>query len=606
MAMMNHKRFSVPRKLTTIALAMTLAACVTTPPEPVNVDITLDPTLPVQSYMINADSSQGSVQNDWLIMATKAALKNGDVEQADLLVKRLAKQQLTELQQAEWQLSRATLQQMRGQSSRVIELLNFKPWWAVTPAQWEQYYTLRANARQALNQPFEANRELILLAQYSNELDQSRLATQVWQNFAGYSQYEITELTTAPEEDILDGWLQLAIYVKTMSDNVPQLKNTLDNWFAENGHHPAAHYTPVDVQEILDLQIIKPSNTALLLPLTGQFGKQAQLIRDGFIFAMMNDKAREPDARLTVIDTHTHQPEEIRARINEEGVDFIVGPLRKDRIKRLQDEMLAAEEANKIPALALNIPNEVLSGNQVCYLALSPEQEVAQAARHLFKNGYQYPLILAPKGNLGERVTAAFNDEWKKYSANKVAVSLFENKRQLQRSINDVFGLQESQQRIAQMTSLLNVAMENQPRSRRDIDAVYIVAKSSELTLIKPFVEVAVNPDATPPKLFSNSRSNSGKKQYEDLTGIEYSDIPLLINANPSILSQMQQLWPGQSNMEKRLHALGMDAYSLIEELPQMKVMSSHSVNGQTGILSIDDNCVVQREVSWAGHGTLQ
>ena len=198
-----------------------------------------------------------------------------------------------------------------------------------------------------------------------------------------------------------------------------------------------------------------------------------------------------------------------------------------------------------------------------------------------------------------------FNEEWRKYSSNKVASSYFGDKRQLQKNINSVFGLQESQQRIAQMQSLMRISLESPPRSRRDVDAVYIVARSSELTLIKPFIEVAINPDAKPPKLFSNSRSNSGGATYEDLSGVAYSDIPMLINPDPTIEAEMNELWADQSNMEKRLEALGMDAYKLIGELPQMKLLPGYSVSGQTGVLSIDNNCVVERELDWAERGAL-
>ncbi|PUZ79378.1 penicillin-binding protein activator, partial [Vibrio vulnificus] len=94
-------------------------------------------------------------------------------------------------------------------------------------------------------------------------------------------------------------------------------------------------------------------------------------------------------------------------------------------------------------------------------------------------------------------------------------------------------------------------------------------------------------------------------KQYEDLTGIVYSDIPMLLEVNPALDSQMEQLWPDQSNFQKRLQALGMDAYKLMAELPQMKVVPNHAVNGQTGVLTIDDQCVVHREISWKEHGAL-
>ncbi|HDM8153829.1 TPA: penicillin-binding protein activator [Vibrio harveyi] len=603
--MMNHKRLSVPRLLTPVALAITLAACSSGPRQPDSVDITLEPTQSVQNYMIQADSTEGSLQNDWLIMATKAAIQANELDQAELLIKRLSRQQLSEVQQAEWQLARATLQQKQGKYSQLLQGLNFKPWWKLPSEQWKDYYELRADAHQSLNQPFEANRQLVAEGQYASSAEQREISSRIWMNFGSYSENELTALQTEPSEDVLDGWLQLAIYAKTLSSNIPQLKNTLEHWLSENPSHPAAVYTPAEIQNILSLEIVKPNNTALLLPLTGKFAPQAQLIRDGFIFAMMNDQARDPSATLTVIDTHAYSADQIKQRLINENIDFVVGPLQKENVEKLQATLDGSETGVKIPTLALNIPEEVQAGTDMCYLALSPEQEVAQAAKYLFSQGYQFPMILAPNGAYGQRVVEAFNEEWIKYSSNKVATSYFGDKRQLQKNINGVFGLQESQQRIAQMQSLMRISLESQPRSRRDVDAVYIVARSSELTLIKPFIEVAINPDAKPPKLFSNSRSNSGGATYEDLSGVAYSDIPMLINPDPTIATQMNELWPDQSNMEKRLEALGMDAYKLLGELPQMKLLPGYSVDGQTGVLSINNNCVVQRELDWAERGVL-
>ncbi|WP_017190075.1 penicillin-binding protein activator [Vibrio harveyi] len=603
--MMNHKRLSVPRLLTPVALAITLAACSSGPRQPDSVDITLEPTQSVQNYMIQADSTEGSLQNDWLIMATKAAIQANELDQAELLIKRLSRQQLSEVQQAEWQLARATLQQKQGKYSQLLQGLNFKPSWKLPSEQWKDYYELRADAYQSLNQPFEANRQLVAEGQYASSAEQREISSRIWMNFGSYSENELTALQTEPSEDVLDGWLQLAIYAKTLSSNIPQLKNTLEHWLSENPSHPAAVYTPAEIQNILSLEIVKPNNTALLLPLTGKFAPQAQLIRDGFIFAMMNDQARDPSATLTVIDTHAYSADQIKQRLINENIDFVVGPLQKENVEKLQATLDGSETGVKIPTLALNIPEEVQAGTDMCYLALSPEQEVAQAAKYLFSQGYQFPMILAPNGAYGQRVVEAFNEEWSKYSSNKVATSYFGDKRQLQKNINGVFGLQESQQRIAQMQSLMRISLESQPRSRRDVDAVYIVARSSELTLIKPFIEVAINPDAKPPKLFSNSRSNSGGATYEDLSGVAYSDIPMLINPDPTIATQMNELWPDQSNMEKRLEALGMDAYKLLGELPQMKLLPGYSVDGQTGVLSINNNCVVQRELDWAERGAL-
>ncbi len=603
MAMKNHQRCSVTRLLTPVALAIMLAACSTTPSVPTSVQITDKPQLSAQTYLMRADSSQGNLQNDWLIMALKAAVAENDRPQAELLIRRLSKQTLSDAQQAEWQLARAQLSFNQQQYQAVLSRLSFPTDWRLDPRQWQKYYQLRADSLLALDRAFDANRELVGLYEHSTSQQQSIIAQQIWQNFDEYSSATITTLTTASDEEILDGWLQLAIYVKTLGSDLPQLKNTLEQWLKENASHPAARYTPQTISDILALDLVKPTHTALLLPLSGRFAKQAELIRDGFIMAMMNDPQRDPNATLTILDTNTESLESVDATLAEKQVDFVVGPLVKSDIEKLQT--FQKKRGQAIPTLALNIPDKIEPSSTTCYLTLSPEQEVAQAAKYLFSQGYRYPLILAPQGSYGDRVVEAFNQEWRQYSTNKVAVNLFGDKRQLQRNINNIFGLQASQQNIAQMNSLLGISLESQPRSRRDIDAVYIAAGIADLTLIKPFIEVAINPDTRPPKLFSNSNSNSGGRQFEDLTGITYSDIPLLIDSGNPVATQAAELWPRTSNADRRLQALGMDAYQLMLELPQMKAVKGYTISGQTGVLGIDQNCIVQREISWAEHGAL-
>ncbi|MBU2896993.1 penicillin-binding protein activator [Vibrio hepatarius] len=601
MAMKNHKRLSVTRILTPVALAVILSACSTGPSKQTNVDITLSPNQSTRTYLMRADSSQGDIQNDWLIMALKSAIKSNDATKSDLLLQRLARQNLSHMQQAEWQLSRAKLLIKQGQYDEARSKLNFDSSWKLADTQWKSYHQIRAKLFNQQSNYFEAARELVASANYVQPSQQSSISQSIWDNLNQYNQYQITKHSANHDEEVLDGWLQLSIYTKTLSTNLAQLKNTLEKWLEENPNHPAAKNTPQGIIDILNLEVTKPVNTALLLPLSGKYSKQAQLIRDGFILEMMNDSQRDENASLTIVDTNSITVEQLEQKLVEKHIDFIVGPLVKSNIDKLTQAQ--STFSSPLPTLALNIPDNLEPGNNTCYLALSPEQEVSQAAKHLYAQGYRYPLILAPQGNLGSRVVEAFEQEWKMHSSNQLAVNLFGDKHQLQKDINKVFGLQESQQHIAQMESLLNIPLKTQPRSRRDIDAVYIVAGSSELTLIKPFIEVAVNPDAVPPKLFSNSRSNSGRQQYEDLTGVMYSDIPLLIQPNESLETQMEQLWPKDSNTEKRLQALGMDAYLLMEQLPQMKVVEGYSLQGNTGILSLDQNCVVQREISWTEYG---
>ncbi|MCW0470565.1 penicillin-binding protein activator [Vibrio chagasii] len=219
--------------------------------------------------------------------------------------------------------------------------------------------------------------------------------------------------------------------------------------------------------------------------------------------------------------------------------------------------------------------------------ALSPEQEVAQAKKHLFAQGYKYPLILARRDALVIVLEQAFKEEWKKQLQQRCGNQLLLDKRQSQRNVNQVFGLQESQQRIAQMDNLFDLDLpETEPRSRRDIDSVYIVAKNSELTLIKPSLKLRSNQMLASQLCSLNSRSNSGDKQYEDLTGVFYSDIPPLVE-NKGELNKELGMNYGQhiSKRPERLQALGMDAYYLMDALPQMKAVQGYSIPGETGVL---------------------
>ncbi|MDP5254535.1 MULTISPECIES: penicillin-binding protein activator [unclassified Vibrio] len=596
--MMNHKKRSVPRLLSSVALAIALAACSSNPQQSEGLDISAQPTQSVESYMIKADSSEGSQQSDWLILAAKAALAQGDWPLTQRLLVRINRSPMTPVQNAEYLLTQGQLNLEQGNNKAVVDQLRFNAEMPINREQQRRYHTMRAQAFQNLGDAFATNRELVALSSYVDEQQQARLAEQIWNNFSGFNQQQLTELPVKESEDILDGWVQLAIYVNTLNNNLSQLQNTLKHWLAENSAHPAARYTPQDIVDILDMKIVRPKHTALLLPLTGKYAPQAKLIRDGFIFAMTNDQNRDPEASVSVIDTNLYSAAKIKQTLLENNIDFVVGPLTKDKVVELQQAM--ATDNTQIAALALNIPDQTDPGLQMCYLSLSPEQEASQAAKHLFKQGYRYPMIITPKGSFGQRVSQAFDKEWQKLSDTPVASESFGDTRSLQRDINKAFGLQDSRQRIALIERLVNQPLETQARSRRDVDAVYIVSRSSELTLIKPFIDVAVNPDAKPPKLFASSRSNDGSPSYEDLSNVSYSDIPLLITPDQNVKQQMSELWGQQSNMQKRLEALGMDAYSLLDELPQMKVVNGHTFQGQTGLLSLGTDCVIDRELTWS------
>lgn len=598
MKIMNHKSLSVSRLLTSIVLMLLVSACSSLSSQPNQADITAQPTQSSQAYASMAAESEPAMKTDWLIMALKASVVENDHPQAEALLKTLAKLPLSNMQQAEWLLARAKITAATSDAETSLKGLNFQDQWQLADIQWANYHQLRAQLFEEMKDYFNADRDWIEYKEFQPQSDSADINQHIWTNLSLYSADEIVQLKPQPNEVELKGWLYVATAMKTKLNDPIKLQEELQQWFAQNISHPIVTNTPEDVQKLLDSDITNPQNIAVLLPLNGKYEKPAKLIRDGFIHAMTNDKDKNPTFKMTIYDTSTQSLDDIYTQLKASNVDFIVGPLTKDNIERLQEI-----NDNTIPVLALNFPDNIEKGNQICYLTLSPEQEGTQAAKHLFKTGFKYPLVLAPKDKLGQRITEAFSTEWEKLSNTPVSTSGFGNRAELQKNVKDAFGLTDSQTRINQIRQITNMNMETEARSRRDIDSVYIIATRSELTLLKPFIEVAINPDAKPPKLFSNSRSNNGKaRQYQDVEGIIFSDIPMLLDQNDSAANEYDSLWPNSNNTEKRLHALGMDSYSLLDKLSTMKAVPNYKSQGQTGLLSINDQCVVQRELSWAEH----
>ena len=593
-----HKRKSVSRLLAPVALAVILAGC-TTPKQPqaVTTDITAAVTDTSANYLIKAESSEGKESIDWHILALKALIKEERWAQAEQQADRLARLSMSQIQMAEWQLARATLRYQQGQPQSALETLNFQPWWTLAENQYLRFHMLRAELFAQTGQLFKAARERTALDQYLNIEQKAANWQNLWQDLSRYNNNQLQSAKLKEDETVLRGWVQLSILKNTYSPRPAKLKSAVDEWLGMNPYHPANQYLPPELQAIMELEITQINNVALLLPLSGRFENSGKAVRDGFINAMLDDTGRGAEAELTIYDTEAEPVSAIVEKLEQEGIELVIGPLRKEKIAEFQ-----RSNSSNLAQLALNQPEQLDMGQgNACYFALSPEQEAEQAAQHLFTKGHQYPMVLAPGNAFGQRVSNAFIEQWQQLTGKSPAVRTFSSRKQIQQQIAAVFGLTESQSRIDQMQQVLGLELESEPRSRRDTDAVYLVANKNELTLLKPFIEVAINPDIAPPKLYASSRSYPERNgDMSELQGIEFSDIPLLIEANQSFMESYNELWPNQKNTDIRLHAFGMDAYKMIAELPQMQVVENYTTEGKTGQLSLDDQCVIQRQLSWA------
>lgn len=298
MANMTPRKNSVTRLIAPVALALTLAACSSSPKAPDRLDITQSPTETSNAYILKADQQQGALEADFLIMALKAAVQEQNFDLADKLFTRLATMQLSPAQTAEMQLAHAKMLKSQSQYEDALKTLNFEAWWKLENSQWVEYHKLRHELYLLSGDNLNSARELIELEPFTAEDQKAQLWTQVWTSVSSLNSTALEEVKLDETETNLHGWVQLATYLDTLKHSPMRLQETLNEWLLANPTHPAATYTPQVILDILALEIVRPENVALLLPLSGRFGPQGIRVRDGFINAMMEDKERDEFTKL--------------------------------------------------------------------------------------------------------------------------------------------------------------------------------------------------------------------------------------------------------------------------------------------------------------------
>lgn len=384
-------------------------------------------------------------------------------------------------------------------------------------------------------------------------------------------------------EETLRGWLDLLQTYQNNKRNLEMLQTSLKDWQTRYAQHPAAKMTPTALTRSLELQKFSSAKIALLLPLSGSGGKFGPIIQDGFNTAK---SLSNNSAQVKVYDTGSKPLADILAQAEQDGATMIVGPLLKKDVEE------TIESSTSLGVLALNQPENIVDRPNVCYFALSPEDEAIDAARHIYAQGKKSPLIIISRGNFGDRVSKAFGEQWKIQTGNTARVQYYGKLGDLKEAISKGGGMSASGQPI----SLASGAASAPSAS---VDAIYIVSTAAEMALIKPMLDISKASKST--TLYGSSRSyqaGAGPDFRFEMEGLQFSEIPLLVGLSPTLAQKGGEKYGGDFS-QYRLYALGADAWELASHFAEIRQMPDYQLNGATGILSADDNCVVHRKLSW-------
>ncbi len=478
------------------------------------------------------------------------------------------------------------------------------------------------------------------------------------------SPQEVSNLVINADENVLQGWLDLLAVWRANTQDAEMLKSGIKDWQTRYPQNPAAKTLPTQLSQMQNYTKASTSIIALLLPLNGQAQVFANAIQKGFNDAkngisapvaqpaaaqpaaadatastqpaaaagsstdpisapqqqqpadatpqpQSQPAAAEPasNAQIKVYDTSSQPIEQVMQQAQQDGATIVVGPLLKSNVEKV------ANSQTPLNVLALNEPEKIQNHPNICYFALSPEDEARDAAHHIWDQGKRQPLLLVPRSGLGDRVTNAFAQEWQTLGGSTVMQQRFGSTSELKQGINSGAGISLSgtpvnaapaePQGVTIAGLTIPAPQQNTPdvvstSSGGGVDAVYIVSTQDELQLIKPMITMRTGSRSNI-SLYASSRSaqaGAGPDFRLEMDGLQFSDIPLLSGSNPGLMQQTSKSFNNDYSLV-RLYAMGMDAWTLANHFNQMRQSPGFTLDGNTGKLSADTDCVINRKLTW-------
>ncbi|MEH0832870.1 penicillin-binding protein activator [Pectobacterium cacticida] len=607
-------------------------------------------------YLQQLQQSSDNNKADWQLLAIRSLLQEGKIPQASQQFNTLT-EKLSAAQKQERQLLSAELSVAQNNMDAAKAALSQLDVSALSDQQKQRYY--QAQIKTAQGRPsIELLRAYIALEPLLTGEEHQMNLDQTWLALTQMSPQESGALLINANENVLQGWVDLLNSYQNNRESPDRLQSAIQDWQTRYPRHPAAKTLPTSLNQVINYHPTSIRSIALLLPLNGQAQVFANAIQQGFNAAKNGQSAIAVSAPTTppedagqgvqaiptsdnqavppapysdqtvtspapeshevstglpstlpvkVYDTSSQPLANILTQAQQDGASLVIGPLLKSEVEQLTNH------PSPLDILALNQPEHVKNSPNICYFALSPEDEARDAATYIHQQGKQQPLILAPRGTLGDRIVNAFAQAWNQQSGTVPLQQRFGSTTELKQAINSGAGLSLSGQPVSVSPQPsqpgitigdLTIPSQVQPMVDTsvsgNIDAVYIIATPDELALIKPMIDMRTSSRARP-ALYASSRSfqaGSGPDFRLEMEGLQFSDIPLLAGANPALMQQVSSQFKNDYSLV-RLYAMGMDAWTLANHFGELRQIPGQQIAGATGKLSAGPDCTIHRQLTW-------
>lgn len=450
----------------------------------------------------------------------------------------------------------------------------------------------------------------------------------IWQDLMSLNSEDLQSLADQNDDRQLQGWAQLA---QISRDNTASLNRQLERvelWQMRWPYHPASLELPSDLQLLNQLIQQQPRKIALLLPQTGRLAGAATAVRDGFLAAYLSQESNGLRPEVIQYDTSDQDINQLYDQAVAEGAQIVVGPLDKDNVERL-----TARNNLSVPVLALNYSdsanapktteqaissapvtqtdsapysstytaaasNHSIFSPQLYQFGLAPEDEARDIARFAHLQGYRRAMVIAPDIDWASRSIDAFADEWLTLGGSIVTDTRYIGAGDYSDVIKRSLLIGQSEERHRQLRQIIYTNSEFEPRRRKDVDVIFMIANPSQARQIKPtlaFHYAGDLPVLATSQIFDGSTDTKGDR---DLNGIRFNTLPWFFSDSPEALAIAQSA-EGPAAYQ-RLYAMGADAYHLYPRLPQLQQLPQTRLLGATGTLTLNKEGEIVREPIWA------
>ncbi len=182
----------------------------------------------------------------------------------------------------------------------------------------------------------------------------------------------------------------------------------------------------------------------------------------------------------------------------------MVGPLLKENVEEV------IKSNTPLNVLALNQPEKSKAALTSAISRFLRKTKRVTPPDISTNRGKQTPLLLVPRGALGDRVVSAFADEWLKLGGASVLQQRFGSTAELRAGVNGGGGIALSGTPVSTLpsaqNSILGSADEMPVSSGGSVDAAYILATPEQIAYIKPMIAMR-NGSQSNVTLYASSRS---------------------------------------------------------------------------------------------------